>query len=133
MGCLAWFFIIFGIIGLIPPLTIGGCFSIAIGLALLALGKSTAKTQEATEKTAALAQVRKDKDLWVANRMNTLINNGLSISDAKIKAEMDFELEGQRERWVIDKTNEYIYLGIPILKARARAEMEYNAQKGTSA
>ena len=96
MGCLGWFLIITGVIGFLTPFSPLGIGAIIIGIVILALRKSSKRTQDAVERTAELNQRQsdelKEKELWVAQRMNVLISEGMPISDAKAKAEMEYTL-----------------------------------------
>ncbi len=73
---------------------------IVIIIAALAFGVITKRTQEAVEKMAELNQKQNDelkrKELWVAERMNALTSEGLSISDAKAKVDMGYTLNKNR-------------------------------------
>lgn len=98
MGCLGWFLIVAGIIGIFIGGPVG-FIGILIGIAVLAFGASTNKTKEAVEKTAEISQKQnieqKKKEIWVAERMNELLTEGLSISDAKAKADMEYTLNNK--------------------------------------
>jgi len=98
MGCLGWVLIISGVIGI--PFTFGGSIvSIIIGIIVLSIGGNSNKTREAVEKSAYVQQQQinstNKKEKWIAQRMNDLIGEGLSIADAKSKAEMEYTINNE--------------------------------------